>query len=299
MRSFFITLLALTAAPAFAQPAAPTHRLIGAETGLTVAVTVNGQPLRLRVDPGSGLMLNLEAARRIGLRGSMLAVSARVGPVRLRGHSKVARLRIGAWEGRRRFIWFDREVVEGADGTIGLADLPEDEVRMELGPVGPGQVHHVFAVESENMLGLVHRFRVRTQDAIMRFSFLPPDSQVTAALGAILAEAQGGDWNGEAREAPILFGVVRPLRPMRFARPLMVGGYGVAEINVRTSDWRGDHALPADEDEGDPSEMVVTGQRRGMRPLYRMTLGRDRLAACSSLLYSRPRQQLVLTCSPP
>jgi len=153
-------------------------------------------------------------------------------------------------------------------------------------------------VQSDGLLGLVHRFRAGTQDADMRFSFLPPLSQATAALGAILAETLGGSWSGEPREALVSFGVARPLRPMRFARPLLFGDYAVTDLNVRTSDWRGDHALPTDESDGDPGEMVVTGARRGMRPLYRMTLGRDRLSNCSSLTYSKPRQQLILACAP-
>jgi len=136
---WFALLLTLAAAPGAAQPPVASQRVVALEDAMNVAVTINGQPLRLRVDPGIGVVLNPSAARRIGLRGSMLAAAVRIGPVRLRGDSKVARLRVGTWEGRRRFFWFDRDVVEGADGTIGLADLPEDEIRLELNPPRPGE----------------------------------------------------------------------------------------------------------------------------------------------------------------
>jgi hypothetical protein len=274
----------------------PASVVVGPETGHLVTVRVNGQTLRLRVDPGMGLMLNPAAAQRLGLKESMLRPTVAIGPIQLSGNSKVARLEIGAWRGRRRFYWFERDVVIGADGTIGMADLPNPTVTLQLRPPQQGETQSSFPVEESTTLGLTYNYLLGETAITTRFSPMLPASHASAAAGALMAAAHAGAWAGELEQQPVLFGVVRPVRGMRFARPISLNGFGFEQVLIRTTDYRGQHVLPTDEVAEDPSEIVVTGARRGSRPVYRLTFGQDRLAACSSITYVKASRQLTLSC---
>lgn len=300
--SWRLTMLAAAflAAPAAAQPVPPVA-IVTPETGHIVPVLVNGQPLRLRVDPGMGLMLNPQAAQRLRLKQSLLRPSVRVGPVQFSGNSKVARLEVGGWRGNRRFYWFDRDVVAGADGTIGLADLPNPTITMQLRPAQPGEILFHFPVDVSTTLGLVYDYRLGTTSVTTRFSPLLAAGHASAAAGALIATAYDGAWAGETEQQPVIWGVVRPVRPMRFARTVSMNGFPINRLLIRTSDYRGNHLLPPDQAaaaqaEADPSEIVVTGARSGGSPLYRLTLGRDHLSACSSITYVKADRRLTLSC---
>src|SRR5690349_13453631 len=81
-----------------------------------IAATINGQPVRLRIDPAASgyIILNPATVARIGLRRSMTRSMTRIGPVRLTGGSKVADVVLGGVQGERRLVWFDQPGVDGA-----------------------------------------------------------------------------------------------------------------------------------------------------------------------------------------
>jgi len=85
---------------------------------------------------------------------------------------------------------------------------------------------------------------------------------------------------------------------MAFSRPLLVGNLAIDRALVRTSDFRGNRALPTDPD-ADPSEVVVTGQGRRTRALFTAILGADILSRCSSLTYVGVARTLTMRCSNP
>ena len=81
---------------------------------------------------------------------------------------------------------------------------------------------------------------------------------------------------------------------MRFLRPLDFGFGRVDSVLVRTGDYRGGYALPADE--ADPDEIVVTAARAGQPARLNLILGAEEFSACSSLRYERARRSLALSC---
>jgi hypothetical protein len=291
------SVLALTAV--LSAPAAAADLRLDAESGFTVPAVIRGQTLNLRVDlesPGHPI-LNPGGAARVGFRGSWWDARAIVGPVRLRGETNSSKFWVAGIEREHRFVWFDRDHVTGADGVISPHDLPYDNVTFRLRPEAPGEVTTLLTMEFTRGAGLVFPMTVSGRPIAVQFSTRQALTLATASAGAVVAESQSGQWAGESREALIEFGVSRPVRPMRLARPLEIGTFRVSDIFVRTGDHRGDFQLPPDAAQ-DPDEIVVTGNIRRQRARLFMTVGFDRLSSCSSLSYARATRQLTLRCLP-
>jgi len=138
--------------------------LLGPESGFTIPVELGGATLRLRVDPAaSGLViLNPDAVARArltpemmrgrpGIPGQYIRPSyARIGPVALAGRTRAVTARLAGQALRIQAIWFDRAVIDGADGLISPALLPYDSITFRLGadmsvrlPSGPGYAEQV------------------------------------------------------------------------------------------------------------------------------------------------------------
>ncbi|HEX8193820.1 MAG TPA: hypothetical protein VF552_13060 [Allosphingosinicella sp.] len=290
----------LTAATAaFAAPAAAADLTLDASTNFTIPVEVRGQTIAMRVDlESSGYpTMNPAVAARLGFRGSLFGARAIVGPVRLNGEQNGAKFRINGVQRGYRFAFFDRDVVDGADGLISPHNIPYDNVTFRLRPEQPGEVTTSLPMIYDQSGGILYPLQLGDRRIAVEFSLLQPQSFTTASAGAHLASFYGGEWAGEARLGHIKFGVERPLRPMRFSRPLDIGGFGLAGLLVRTGDHRGNFQLPPDAQQ-DPDEIVVTGNlARGRARLF-LTVGLDRLSACSSLTYAKATTTLTLRCLP-
>jgi hypothetical protein len=256
--------------------------------------------LRLRVDPGVGrIILNPSAAAAAGIRGSMFGAQAQIGPVRIPGQTSLKRIAIGRWRTARRVVWFQRDVVAGADGLIGIGMLPYASTTLRLRAPSPGERAVVLPVVPDDSQGLVYRHPVGTERVRFHFRLFHPDSLATASAGAHLASLHGGTWAGEAVERPLMLGVVRPVRPMRFASPVSLAGFAIGELLVRTADFRGNYVLPTDPAAAaaaDPDEIVVTANIGRGRAILTVSLGHDRLGRCSSLVYARAARTLTLNC---
>jgi hypothetical protein len=282
-----------------ASPAAAADLVVDTAANFTIPATINGQAVRLRVDPeASGyVILNPDAVARIGLRPSLLRARTQIGPVRLTGSSKVAEVSIGGVTGNRRLVWIDRPAIEGADGLIGPADMHYERVTFAIGPVRAGEAAFDLPLEFERSFGLHFPLTIGEHVFRFQFSLIKPASLATAGAGAALAELNGGSWAGEARDQVIEFGVVRPVRPMALARPLDLLGLKIAGFRVRTGDNRGDLTLPPDPN-ADPDEVVVTGGSR-QRAAFVVHIGRDRLADCSTLVWNNVTRHIRLNCTNP
>lgn len=289
----------LAALAAFLLPAAAqaADLEVDAASNFLVDATINGHPVRLRVDPETSgyVILNPEAAARIGLRRSMLGSRTQIGPVRLTGATKVAEVSIGGVAGDRRVVWIDRPAVEGADGLVGPADMPFDRVTFTLGPARAGETGVALPLEFERSFGLYYPLTLGEHEFRFQFSLMKPHSLATAGAAAALAPAHGGEWTGEAIDQVIEFGVVRPVRPMTLARPVDLRGFGVGAFRVRTGDNRGDLTLPPDPD-ADPDEVVVAAGSR-QRAAFVVHVGMDRLSRCSRLVWDNGTRQLTLNCT--
>ncbi len=280
-------------------PAAAADLTVEAGSNYIVDASINGQPVRLRVDPETSgyIILNPATVARLGLRRSMLGSATRIGPVRLTGSSKVAEVSIGGVTGDRRLVWIDREAVAGADGLIGPADMPYDHVTFAIAQPRPGEAAFELPLEFRRSAGLSFPLVLNDLAVHVQFSLSKPDSMATAGAGALIAETNGGAWSGEARDQVIEFGVVRPVRPLTLARPIVLNGLELGSFLVRTGDNRGNMSLPPEPD-ADPSEIVVTGPSR-QRAVLQLTLGLDRLSKCSSITWDNPGRRMIMHCLNP
>jgi hypothetical protein len=280
-------------------PAAAAGLVVDAASNFTIEARINGQAVRLRVDPEvSGyVILNPETVARIGLRRSMIGARAQIGPVRIYGSSKVAEVSIGGVTGNRRVVWSDRPAIEGADGLIGPADMHYEHVTFALRPAREGERTFDLALEFRRSFGLYFPLTIGEHVFHFQFSLMKPDSLATAGAGAALAELNGGTWAGEAQDQMIEYGVVRPVRPMVLARPVALQGFRVGAFRVRTADNRGDLTLPPDPD-ADPDEVVVTGGSR-QRAAFVVHVGMDRLSDCSTLVWNNATRHMRLNCTNP
>jgi hypothetical protein len=291
---FLAALLALFAIPA----ANAKHLTLDAASGYLVDATINGVPVRLRVDPETSgfIILNGDAAKRIGLRRSMIGAQGVVGPIRVKASTKVARVALGGVTGRRRVVFSDALATQGADGLIGPADMPFDRVTFRLRAPAAGEGAVALPMKWERSFGLFYPMTIGDQVVRFRFSTLRSDNVATAAAGAVIAATHQGVWSGAPGEQLIKYGVVRPVRPMTLARPASVAGLPLARFMVRTSDSRGSEVLPTDVS-ADPDEIVVTGKSR-QKARYDIALGMNWLSNCSSLSWDNRAKLMTLSCLP-
>lgn len=294
-------LLLLAASPPDRPAEAPVERIVTGDR--IVSVTVNGTPLRLRIVPGGqGLPVVTPAvAERLGLRGGgMLAfgVAYAVGRERVEGRTEVTRF---GWPGapveRHRVGWMSRDYpLDGVDGTVGPAGLPEPVVRFALRAPRAGERTVSLPMSGGGgMFGdwMVIGAEVSVGGRPIRVVFNPDGarSTATAPAAARIAAAHGGQLTTETARQNIAFGIERPLRIMTLAQPLVVGPLALSTIAVRVTDGAGANTIR--EEGADPNEVVVPG--RNDRP-GSMTLGADQLDRCSSIVFDRRARQVRLTC---
>jgi hypothetical protein len=287
------------AASAAAQP--PDY-VVGGDGVLSVSV--NGAPGRMRVDPAApGLpILTHVYAARAGLRAGPFAFAYLVGPERVMGRSAVGRIAVGA-EARprkRRIGWTERVYAPGADGAIGPGGLPAPVIRFVLRPSVPGERTVTLPLEDEGGLaggwgGMYALIEVGGQPLKVRFNPHEPRTLATAGAAVRIANAMDGTVGGETAPTHIAFGISRPVRTMRLARPLVVGPLNIAELGVRTADFG--NAAGIREEGGDPDEVVVTGERSRNRNRDRLSLGADQLRHCSSITFDKRAREVRLTCA--
>lgn len=294
---------------ALSAPAAASDLVVDAESGFIVRVAINGETLRLRVDPAASgfVILNPAAAERARLRpeikprnthlpGAYPRLSyARIGPVGLTGRTSRTPLLIAGRPADLRIIWFDRDVIEGADGVISVAGLPFDRVTFRLAPARDGETAASLQLAYEAEIGLYYPYAVGERVVPIQFSIWRDDNMSTAAAGALIASAHAGAWRGDYARQTVNFGIARPVRPLGLRRPIELGGLNVSQFLVRTGDYRGGYALPADA--ADPDEIVVTaaGNRQTVR--LNLTLGRSQLSRCSALAFESATRRLTLHCT--
>jgi hypothetical protein len=295
----FPALLATLLAIFAALPAKAKDLNLDAASGHMIDAQINGVPVRLRVDPETSgyIILNGEAARRINLRRSLLGAETVIGPIRIKGSSKVARVALGGVTGRRRVVWTDKVAAPGADGLIGPADMPFDRVTFQLRSPAAEERAVSLPMKWDRSFGLFYPVTFGAQAVRFRISTVRSDSVATAAAGAVIAALHGGAWSGPPGEQMLKYEVVRPVRPMTLARPASLGGLPLDRFHVRTGDSRGNNLLPPDAP-ADPDEIVVTGERQRQKARYDLSLGTEWLSACSSLSWDNRAKVMTLRCRP-
>lgn len=293
-----LSLVLVSAAPPRAE-----QELVVTGDGL-MSATVNGVPGRIRVDPAVWSMPLIGGlwAHRAGLRGGMFGFGFLVGPRQVDGASAVARIAIGVGAGprRRRIGWTARSYAADADGVVGPGGVPQRVVRFVLRPSIAGERTVALPLVDDGGLfggwgGIYARIEVDGRPMRVRFDPRHALTLATAGAGVRLASTFDGRLSGETRPVEIAFGISRPVRTLRLARPLTIGSLSISTLGVRTSDF-GDAATIREEG-GDPDEIVVTGRRRGNNDRDRIALGADALERCSSIVFDKPARQIRLTCA--
>jgi len=283
--------------------AAPPSELVVTGDGVVPAI-VNGVPGRIRIDPATPAlpMLATGWAGRARLRPGPFAFGYLVGPQQVDGVSAVARIAVGdnARPRKRRVGWTRLPYLTGADGVVGPGGLPQRVIRFVLRPSLPGERTVSLPLVDEGGLfggwGGTYAL-IEVGGAPMRIRFDPhhPRTLATAGAGVRLAAAHDGRIGGEVESLEIAFGIARPVRTLRLARPLAIGPLTLSTLGVRTADFG--NAAAIREEGGDPDEIVVTAGRRRNANRDRIALGADSLARCSSIVFDKRARQIRLTCA--
>lgn len=266
-----------------------------------IPVTINGNSYRWEVVPqgGSIRMVNADVAKRLALKPSMIGGLHMIGPVRLTAASDSARIDYGGVIRKDRLFWYDRAASEVSDGSIHPTMLPYSNVRFHVAPKEVGERETVMPLEGAGIFGIgggIGKFNYGDIEIEVSFNLKRRDSLMTAPAGVVLADGQGGAFSDQQRSALIRFGVERPVRLLRFSRPVLLFDRPLSSALVRVSDF-GDASTIADEGAVDHDEIVVTG-KTNKKARYTLILGRDFLTGCSSVTYDVKAKLIRLSCRP-
>ena len=287
--------LAATVALAMLVGAAkPSLPLVVRGDGLVDAV-VGGSRARIRITPWAPAAptLNPDFAGRIGLKGGWFGFAVKVGPVRVNGRSSVTRLDFGTMNFRRRVVWFDRRYEAQGDGAVGPGGIPAEVIRFELRPARPGERVATLPLVQRLFQPTYSRVTVAGRELNILFDPQHAQTLATAGAGSAIAADFGGQLVGATGKAEVAFGIDRPIRTMRLARPLVIGPLSFDSVPVRIGD-SGSIAGIADAD-ADPDEVVVTAKGSSKRRDV-LIIGRDAIARCSSIVFDKPAKAIRLSC---
>ena len=301
-RSFALLAVAAvaTAGAASANPDETGQGDLEVRMGETIAVTINDQPARIRLAPDaiSVPTLNADAAQRIGLKPSMIGYIYVIGPEKIGFRTDNVRYRAQAVSFKRRTAFSQRQLVDGADGIAGPETFPF--MRTILIMRDPQPADRAITLPLDTKMGHSQtgvRIDVGGRPVYAAFSFDRAESLVTATGGKWIADANGGRFEGDAREAPILYGVARPIRSLRLDRPLMLGELEIRNLAVRVSDMGNSQGIAeSDAPDPDPNEIVVSGDSKRKLPSQRLYIGMDTIGHCSSITYDFEAGTVTLMC---
>lgn len=286
--------------PAGAKPSEQEQADISVRVGETVAMSINDQPVRIRLTPDAVSVptLNADAAQRAGLKPSMIGYIYVIGPVKIGFRTDRVRYGEGDASFRRRTAFSDRQVVDGADGVAGPETFPFRRTIFTLRDPQPGDRAITFPLDKEMGRSQTSmKIEVDGRPIYAAFSFDRAESLVTATGGRWIADAYGGRFDGDAREAPILYRIARPIRSLRVDRPLMLGELEIRNLAVRVSDMGSTQGIAESaEADQDLNEIVVTGDSKRKVPNQRLYIGMDTIGHCASITYDFAAGTVTLMC---
>ncbi len=261
-----------------------------------VTGTFEGKPARYRMlaDGSSTLILNPQAAQRLGLKAGWIGVGVMIGPVMVNGSSAVGRYAVAGQPIKHRIAWFDRPIAADADGALGPAAVPQAIVTFQLRAAVTGERTYVLPLTDLGYRGLGTNVSAGDQTIFVQWDLTHAATSGTAAAGADLAASHGAQFTGPTWQELIRLEVRRPVRLLALTTPLAVGPIRIARVVTRVSDF-GDTSGIADAD-ADQSEIVVTAKGQKSRAIHSLRIGRDSMTDCSSITFDKPRAQIILSC---
>ena len=292
--------LALYAGQAAAKPSDAPLADLSVRIGDTVAMIVNDQPVRFQLAPDAVSVptVNADVAERIGLKPSMIGYVYLIGPVKIALRTDNVKYLAGSKSFKGRTAFSDRKVVNGADGVAGPATFPFRRTIFTLRDAQAGDRAITFPLNKDMGLSQTGiKIDVGGKPVYVAFSFERPESVVTATGGQWIADANGGRFNGEAREAPILYDISRPIRRLNLERPLMLGELEIRNLAVRVSDMGNAQGIPdGTMPDQDLDEIVVKGDSKRKIPSQRLYIGMDTIGHCASITYDFDAATVTLMC---
>ncbi|GIX19418.1 MAG: hypothetical protein KatS3mg120_1094 [Erythrobacter sp.] len=286
-------------------PQAPSPDTLVLEGDNIITLIVNGTALRFEVSAEAfgAPVVNPEVAAA----GNWLPEARRgwrFGPVALEGHGAVQAVDFGAGPVPLLLTWSARPVSSRADGVIGVHHLPYTRVTFRLGARAEGAQTYRFALVRA---GGARNTRIGTEVLLGKERLLAifvPDrahTLVTAPTANFLAtHLDGGFEPGAPGVVAMPFGITRPMRMMRTARPLEIGPFAITQFAVRIADYgttRRVGELAADDPRLDPSQILVSRRKGRGRPDLLTRIGRDQLGACAAITYDFALAEIRLTCA--
>jgi hypothetical protein len=298
--SILTAALAACAGQAAAQPSNAPQTDLGVRVGDTVAIIINDQPVRFRLAPDaiSVPTVNADVAQKIGLKPSMINYVYNIGTVKISLRTDNVKYRVGGKSFKSRTAFSDRQVVDGADGVAGPETFPFRRTIFTLRDPQAGD--RAITLPLDKAMGRSQtsvKIDVGGRPVYVAFSFARTQSVVTATGGQWIADANGGRFNGAAREAPILYGISRPIRRLDLDRPLLLGALEIRNLAVRVADMGSAKNIPdAAMPDQDLDEIVVTAESKRKVPSQRLYIGMDTIGHCASLTYDFAAGTVTLMC---
>lgn len=299
-------------APAAPQGDAAPPDTVVLDADTPVDLEINGQPVQLMPTTGDvdHIMLNQPAVDRLQL--SAQPVDG-LGDLRIGGKNVLRGRHAGGWvrvAGRRQrqqLYWFPGMAPFAYDGSIGPFALPHRTVQVAWADGDARQY-------AWRLVGGINTLADGVAAVGGRAFYLGADVRrrralplATASTAADLAAVLGGRLEGPVWQEEIAMGFRRPVRRMRFDRPLEVGPFRLAEVAVRVRDsdaadglsrlGRGQQALR--EVGEDPAEILVRGRNAGRQSVVRaLVLSRTQLEAfgCTRLIIDKRQRLFILAC---
>jgi len=273
-----------------------------------ITVTLNGVSIRLEVtaEAFGPAVINPELAERLALVPDQRR-GWRFGPVSVEGRGTAGLFDFGHALREIAVVWADAPVSARADGMIGIHHLPYDRVSFALRPAEPGEVTQRLALRRVGRLSGNTRIGtpVKAGKRELLAIFVPeftPHNLVTAPTATFLATHLDGGFTREPESAVSMrFGVMRPVRMMRLARPLEIGSLAVTRFAVRYQDY-GSTAPVGEVSEDDPrfekGRILVSARKGQGRPDLLTRIGAEQLKPCSRLTYDLAASMIALSCLP-
>lgn len=292
--------------PAPPAPPAPLSEELVLEGDNVITVLLNGAPVRLEVSAEAfgPMVVNETLAERLAMV-SEYRRGWRFGPVQVMGVGGVQVIDFGAGPVPITVSWADRPASEIADGVIGVHHLPYARVTFVLGAPDTDQQTQRFPLARA---GGATNTRLGTEVTVgkrrLMMIFVPERAEnlVTAPTANFLAtHLDGGFEPGPHGTALMDFGVERPTRMMRTARPVELGELAIRRFAVRVADYgdpRRVGEMSADDPRLDPNQILVSRRKGRGKPDLLTRLGRDQIAHCSALTYDLAQSEIRLTCTP-
>ena len=284
------------------------------QPNVLIEAVVEGMPAQISVRSGGPdrLLLNNDFVTLHGIQPAMFAGDALLrlaGKREFIGKNRPLDYVIGGVARKGRAFWFPDAPSVAGSGTIGPWAMRQSRVTFLIDSTKPAEDEGI--VTEFPLLGGINNSSItdfHDKNFGMAIGFDLDDTEAfpvaSAAAGAAIAKDYGGTLSGASWDVTILMGIRRPVRLMTLTKPLIIGPLSFTKIAVRVRDridqtGRGEAIPEANEEEQDPSEIIVIARsKKARKPIFSFVIPRAQLSACSRLTFDKRAKVIQLICQP-